>query len=283
MVAGKAAAGQHGIVVLRAGEARGGKAFAHFHGLDRAHAHEGIGQPGVQLVEAGLAQAGGHVAGHHLHHAAQGVPGGTGRGDALFPERDHAVGGGEEGTAQGRVRIACFGGHGDAAQLHGPGHDPDAARGQQLFGDGPGRHAGHGLAPGGAAAAAIVADAVELFEKAPVRVPGPEDLGQIAVIAGALVLVGDVESDGRAGGQALEHAGKDADGIGFLAFGGRGALSGLAQVQLALQVFLAQGQACGAAVQHAAQTGPMGFAVRGEAQDAPKGIACHITPPCCGP
>ena len=37
------------------------------------------------------------------------------------------------------------------------------------------------------------------------------------------------------------------------------------------------------AVQHAAQTGPMGFAVRGEAQDAPKGIACHITPPCCGP
>ena len=111
----------------------------------------------------------------------------------------------------------------------------------------------------------------------------PEDLGQIAVIAGALVLVGDVESDGRAGGQALEHAGKDADGIGFLAFGGRGALSGLAQVQLALQVFLAQGQACGAAVQHAAQTGPMGFAVRGEAQDAPKGIACHITPPCCGP
>jgi hypothetical protein len=124
---------------------------------------------------------------------------------------------------------------------------------------------------------------VELFEKAPVRVPGPEDLGQVAVIAGALVLVGDVESDGRAGGQALEHAGKDADGIGFLAFGGRGALSGLAQVQLALQVFLAQGQACGAAVQHAAQTGPMGFAVRGEAQDAPKGIACHITPPCCGP
>ena len=102
---------------------------------------------------------------------------------------------------------------------------------------------------------------MELFEKAPVRVPGPEDLGQVAVIAGTLVLVGDVEGDGRAGGQALEHAGKDADGIGFLAFGGRGALSGLAQVKLALQVFLAQGQTCGAAVQHAAQTGPVGFAV----------------------
>ena len=42
-------------------------------------------------------------------------------------------------------------------------------------------------------------------------------------------------------------------------------------------------EARGAAVQHAAQAGPVGFAVRSEAQDAPEGIARHIRPPYCGP
>jgi hypothetical protein len=41
----------------------------------------------------------------------------------------------------------------------------------------------------------------------------------LAVVARALVGVVDVQRDRRAGGEALEGAGKDADLVGFLALG----------------------------------------------------------------
>ena len=110
---------------------------------------------------------------------------------------------------------------------------------------------------------------------APVRVAGPENIRKIAVIAGTLILVGDMEGNGRARGDALKDAGQNVYRIRFLARRCRGPAAGLAQIKLPLQVFLAQGQACGAAVEYASEPRAMRFSVGGQAQQTPKGIAGH--------
>lgn len=121
----------------------------------------------------------------------------------------------------------------------------------------------------------MVADAVVFLKIAPVRMAGPEDFGQIAVVARALVFIGDIKGNGRACCAAFEHAGKQAHPVRLPAFGGCGALAGLAQVQVGLNVRLAQLQARRTAVQYAAQAGPVGFAERGQAQNAPESVARH--------
>ncbi len=107
---------------------------------------------------------------------------------------------------------------------------------------------------------------------------GPEYFGQIAVIARALILIGNVKGYGRACGATLEHAGEQAQRVGLFPLGGGGPLAGLAQIQLCLNVGFAQLQTGRAAVQHAAQTRPVGFSKRGQTQDAPEGIASHVPP-----
>ena len=166
------------------------------------------------------------------------------------------------------------GGHGVAAQLDAGRQHADTADGQKFFGNGASGHAGDGFPAGRAAAAAVIAHAV-LVEIAPVRMARAEYVRQIAVIAGALILVGHMEGHGRSRGDAFKNAGEDADGIRFLARRGRGAAAGFAQVEFPLQVFLAQGQTGGAAVEDAAEARAVGFAVGGEAQQTPKGIAGH--------
>ena len=120
-------------------------------------------------------------------------------------------------------------------------------------------HAHHRLARRGAAAAAIVAQAVFLLVGV-VGVAGPEAVLDLLVVARALILVLDEQPDRRAGGLALEHAREDAHLVALapLARELRGA--GAAAVHVLLHVRLGERQARRTAVDDAAERGPVAFA-----------------------
>ena len=81
--------GEQRVVVLRAAQGRRRKAFAYFHALDRAHAHDGMGQHSLKLVKNGFAKPCGHVARFNAHNAAQGFSGLAGLGHQRIPLGDH--------------------------------------------------------------------------------------------------------------------------------------------------------------------------------------------------
>ncbi len=96
---------------------------------------------------------------------------------------------------------------------------------------------------------------------------GTEGLGDVAIVLAALVLVADQERDGRAGGPALEHAGQDFRGVGFLSLGHMARGAGLAPVEFVLDVTLRQCHAGRTAVDHAADGRAVGFAEDGDAKE----------------
>jgi len=65
---------------------------------------------------------------------------------------------------------------------------------------------------------------------------GPEFRSDLAVILGALILIVDGQSDGGPRGSALEDPGEDPHLVGFTALGGMAGASGLAAIQIYLQV-----------------------------------------------
>ena len=109
---------------------------------------------------------------------------------------------------------------------------------------------------------------------------GAENFGKIAVIARALVFIGNVEGNGCSRGYALIHAGKQANGVGFLAFGRGGPLTGFATVKLCLDVGFRKGNARRAAVYNAAEANAVGFAKSRQAQGLTECVACHVTTSC---
>ena len=116
-----------------------------------------------------------------------------------------------------------------------------------------------------------------------IRVAGPPHFGQGAVIGRAFVFVGNMEGDGGAGGDAVEHTGQKLNPIGFPAGGTRlprfGATPRTPPVQLALYGGLAQGYARRATVHHAAQAGAVGFAVGGQGNHSAEGAAHKLRSP----
>lgn len=57
MIGGEFSARQKNIVIACAARARGREAVANFHALDRANAHQRMGNHGIKLVEYGLPKA----------------------------------------------------------------------------------------------------------------------------------------------------------------------------------------------------------------------------------
>ena len=137
----------HGIVILGTEQARGGKAFPHFHAFDRAHAHERLRQDRVQFVEHGFTQSGGHAEGFHRHHAAQRVALSAGGGHKFIPEGDHGGGCRAIRAIFRPVQIVFRPLGGKAANLGGECPHPNAVNGQQSLGHCSARHSGGGLTP----------------------------------------------------------------------------------------------------------------------------------------
>src|SRR5205085_8553469 len=111
------------------------------------------------------------------------------------------------------------------------------------------------LAGRGAPAAPVVADAVFL-PVGEIRVPGPELVLDVGVVAAALVDVVDDQRDRGARGHlaagvVLEHSREDVHGVGLAALGGEARLAGPALVQKCLNFLGCQAVAGRTAVTHA--------------------------------
>src|SRR5690606_32048503 len=143
---------------------------------------------------------------------------------------------------------------------------------QILAGDAPGRHPHGGLPGRGAAATAIVADAV-LVLVAVIGVGGAKLILDLGVVLGALVGILDDHANGRAGGPALEHPGEDLHLVRLPALGGVAGLPGLAAIEVQLQIRLTQFEARGAAVDDATEGKAMALAKGGHREEFSKGVA----------
>src|SRR5207247_5631950 len=151
--------------------------------------------------------------------------------------------------------------------------DP-VALAQPLLGDRARGDADRGLAGGGPAAAAIVAQAVFL----PIRVigvPGPESVGESAVVLALLVLVSDEKADRRAGRPAFEHTGQNLDAVGLLALRHVAGAAGLPPVEVSLDVALGELEPGRAAVHDASVRGPVALAKRSHAIQQAERVAGH--------
>ena len=165
--------------------------------------------------------------------------------------------------------------HRAAEVLHGfhAGEDFHApAFAKEFAGDGPGGDAADGLAGAGASAAGPSADAI-LGLVSVVGVRGAELLGHLRVGLGALVRVLDHQGNGRAESLALEGAGEDLDGVGFLARRGDAGLAGAAAVEVGLDVRLSEGEARRAAVHDDAHARAVRLAPSGDAEELAEGVA----------
>jgi hypothetical protein len=91
----------------------------------------------------------------------------------------------------------------------------------------------------------------------------------------ALVLVADQEADRGAGGAALVHARKNFHRVRFAPLRHMARASGLAPVELFLNVFIFQFKPWRTTVHYAAIRGAVRLAERGHAVEKPEGIARH--------
>ena len=108
---------------------------------------------------------------------------------------------------------------------------------------------------------------------------GAEGLADVAVVLAALILVADQKRDRRAGGLALVQPGEDFRSVGFAALGDMARGSGLAAVEIMLDVGLGERHAGGAAVDHATDGGAVRFAEDGDTEQFAECAARHGNKP----
>src|SRR5690606_29507107 len=99
--------------------------------------------------------------------------------------------------------------------------------------------------------------------------------GDVAVVLGACIDVLDQKADGRAGGDAFEHARQDFDRVGFLTLSRVLGLAGAALIEPHLDVGLRQRKTRRHAVDDAADGGAMTLAEGREAEERAEGVCGH--------
>lgn len=235
--------GDEGVVVDRAWHLAATEAGADLEALGGGDGQHGVGQQGLHLVKARLAQPRGRVSDHAGDGAADAVGAVAELGDVIL----HVARGVLVGAAHGqelvdgsaidalqqaqvlgvRAGAGVLGGRRvevDSADAGDEGDDLDAVgEAQVLLGDGPRSNAANCLTGAAPAAAGRGLDAV-LLEVCPVGVGGPGVLvdGGVAVVFGALVLVHDTQADWGAQGDAELGARLDLDTVFLVAWRGNG-------------------------------------------------------------
>ena len=256
--------------MLQTGHRGAAEAAADFKTLRGGQAEHRFGQIGLQAVENGLAEAGGHAA----HDAFDDATDAVALGADVFDQGDHFLRG--DGIAGADdVRFDELGGefsgrrHGRFDVLHrfDVGEAFVAGKGvlQHFASDGTGGDAADGLAGAGAAAAGDGADAVFGIVGV-VGVAGAVGLLHLRVGGGALVRVAHEDADRHAERLAIEHAGLDFGHVVFFARRGDLALAGAAAVQLMLDVLDAERDFGRAAVHDDADAGAVGFTPGADAE-----------------
>lgn len=271
-----------GVVVLAAVHLGAVEAGADLEALDGGDGEHGVGEEGLELVKGRLAEPRGGVADDAGDGAAGAVVRVAQLGDLVL----HAAVGRVVGAAHGEELVDLFAGEvlakaeegGVGAHGLGVVKELDVAdRGdkgdnlhpigllQPLLRDGTGGHARNGLARTTPAAARAGLDAV-LLEVGPIRMAGAgvQVDGLVAVVLGALVLVGHGEEDGRAERAAVLDARVDRHAVLFVARRGDGGLAGAATVELGLDVGFGEGDVRGAVVDDARDGLAVGFTRAGK-------------------
>src|ERR1700733_15115211 len=248
-------------------------AIADLHRLDGVDAHHRGRDIGIELVEYRLAQARGHAFRAHRDARADRLAGGTYVPDQLLELGYSLRVGTEERVVVGRTGLErrqcqCA----DLAQVAIDAYRQ--ALGQVFACDRPSRHSHHGLARRGAAATAMIAQAVFLLVGI-VGVSGAETISQAVIVARAGVAVLDQQSDWRAGGAPFEHAGQYPHLVGFAPLTHELRAAGATPVDVTLQIGRFQRQSRGTAVDDAAQCRPVALAEAGDREQSAYGVARH--------
>ena len=104
---------------------------------------------------------------------------------------------------------------------------------------------------------------------------GPEGSGDIRIVLGMLVHVGNKKSYGSSGGFTLKHSGNDFDGIRLIPHGGEFPGSGTSSVKIRLNILLRQFHPRRAAVHNCHETVAMAFTAGSNPKKLSKGISGH--------
>src|SRR6185437_14048957 len=266
----------HLVRVLGAGESGGGEAGAdldRFHGVDTHHRAREIG---IELAVDRIAPADGHTFGDDLDQRADRIAGFAHAVEEALPLLRHLAVGAPEGIILDCAPLPFRAIDLMRPHLHERAADADLVA-EDFAADRAGGNTHRGLARRGAATAAIIADAV-FGPIGVIGVAGTETVLDGLIIARALVFVLDQETDRRAGGLALEHAGQDLHLIGFLPLRREAILAGPALVEILLDVGLAQWNERRHAVHDAADRRSVALAPTRVAEDRAEAIAGHGGP-----
>lgn len=255
------------VVVFAAAQAYSGKSVAYLESLGRIDGQHGCPEVGMQFVEHGVTQSCGTALDDTGDDTADGVALSLDLRDAVGHQPGHPGVGTAHRVALdfGKVVASVVAVECECAHLRGIGCDADADLLQGQACESAGHYAAHRLACRGAAAAAMVAQAV-LHLIGEVRVTGTKQVAQIVVVGRMLVLIAYEKTNRTTRGVLLEDAREDFDAVGLAARGRQGALSGPAAVQLVLNVVHVHPNACGEAIDDSPDTLAMALAEGGQAQ-----------------
>ena len=192
----------HLVGIVLAAHRRGGKAVADLDALDRVDAHQRAGEIAVELGIDRRAETRRHAFGHHLDHRAAGRAR-LAHAVEIFLEEFRLLGvGAEERIVADLVPVPARAIDLVRAHLHQRAAHGEARH--DLARDGAGSDPRRGLARGGAAAAAIIVDAV--FDVVGVAgVAGPVLVLDLGIVLRALIDILDHQHDRRAGRDLLRR------------------------------------------------------------------------------
>ena len=239
----------------------------------RIDAHQGMGNIRIQPVKDWLAQSHRHIFGDHGDLGAHRVTLFTQRFHILFQLGNLALVGEEERVLFNLVAVKVFGI--DWTQLGDIAKDLYTQLFLKvLFGNTTGGNP-HGGFPGRAAPAAAVVPLTVFLVVGVIRMGGPEQVFDIAVVFGFLVLVFNDHTNGCASGSAFKDTGEYFDFIIFTALGGIAGLARLAAVQVRLQVGCTDLQSRGATVDYTANGEAVAFAKTGDGEKFTYSVSGH--------
>ena len=263
-----------GVVLLAAAlvdAAEAGTVVEALGGIDAQHR---LGERGMELGELRLADAWGTAADDAGDDAADGVAVGFHLGDECF----HLAGLLRVGTAHCvllghcEVVVAVVVVESDRSHLRGVGHHADAHLAEGQLGHGSADDAAQRDACRRASASAVVARTI-FIKIGVVGMGGTEERAQVLIVLRVLILVSDDEADGGAGRAPFEDAAEQLYVVGLGALGGQRALAGAAAVELALYEVEVDLDACGHAVDDAADGRPVAFAKGGQCEQMSERVA----------
>jgi len=241
--------------------------FNTFGGIDR---HHRTGQFIVQFAIHRRTPSGGDTHGTHFDHGPNGAARFADAVQVFFPDRNCFRVRAEERIVIHFVPIPIVRVDLFIAHLHHRALDLNT-HAQNFTGQGTGGHTAGRFTGRRTATTTIIADAV-FFHIGIIRVSRAEFILDVAVILGSLIGIFNHQTNGGAGGHALEHTGHDFHFIRFATLRSKAVLTRFAFIQKALNIAFTERNARRHAVHNTANCRAVAFAPGGYAEQMAIGI-----------